>query len=268
MKTQFSWSRTFTPLHAHVQPGPLPGTAPCRPHPDPSEPPTASGLRDRRDLETRPPAIQWSSLPRSGVPTCAPAGREESGTRCQGSRFRPAEPERWTESARTAADRLTIPWHRGGTKGCSGPAFQVRRGRGGDAAGRRGAPGARDARRCGPLGRFSRASTLFLEKPETSKSCQTPRTPLGPPCRAVGTRAVPGPRSPVHRARPGSSLQRPCRRRGGKAGRSLAPHFECSALLLDPFRNLKWWALQRWESLPVPQPVRTGSDPGSLVQKN
>ena len=43
MKTQFSWSRTFTPLHAHVQPGPLPGTAPCRPHPDPSEPPTASG---------------------------------------------------------------------------------------------------------------------------------------------------------------------------------------------------------------------------------
>lgn len=24
VKTQFSWSRTFTPLHAHVQPGPLP----------------------------------------------------------------------------------------------------------------------------------------------------------------------------------------------------------------------------------------------------
>ena len=119
VKTQFSWSRTFTPLHAHVQPGPLPSQVQLPVGPTP----TRQSRQQPRGYETggiAKPGHLPSNSPESSSLwcTCAPAGREESGTRCQGSRFRPAEPKRWTESARTTADRLRLPWHRGGTKGC------------------------------------------------------------------------------------------------------------------------------------------------------
>lgn len=201
MKTQFSLSRTFTPLHAHVQLGPLPsqvhlpvGPTPTRQSRQQLPGSETGGIAEPGHLPSDSPKPSSSGVPVRG----RGAKNPEPDVRAPVSGRRT---ERCTESARTAADRLRLPWQRGGTRGCSGPAFQVRRGRGGDAAGRQGASGAGDARSCGPLGRFSRASSLFLEKPETSKSCQTPRTPLRPPCRAVGARAVPGPRSPVRRAR-------------------------------------------------------------------
>ena len=66
----------------------------------------------------------------------------------------------------------------------------MRRGRGGGAGGRRGASGARSTGGCGFSARFSRASSLSLERPETFKSYQTQCTRAGPavqPRRARGT---------------------------------------------------------------------------------
>lgn len=57
----------FTPLHAHVQPGPLlPGTAPRKPHPDPPEPPLPG------------PEIMWTAEP-GHLPSDSP---ETFLTRC------------------------------------------------------------------------------------------------------------------------------------------------------------------------------------------